>query len=111
MNRLALSRAAAGLFRALSARADHPRDRILLINWISVDWQSLTLSGERHSIALRLTGDGAEESSHRMCDGLEDADFAIPAQIVADIAVVSPPLVDPADGSVIVAIEALTVFE
>jgi hypothetical protein len=110
MNRIAMSAAAAGLLRALIARAGIPRDRILLTDARSTDWQSLTLIGERHRISLRLTGRDAARAAERMCGGLEDAEFQIPRQIVADIAVAGEPLRSD-DGSVCITIEALTVEE
>ncbi len=42
MMKLALSPAAAGLLRAIVARAGINRDRILLTDFRSVEWQSLT---------------------------------------------------------------------
>ena len=45
-----------------------------------------------------------------LIEGLEDADFTIPGQIVADIALAKP-LVDQRDGSILIEIEALTVGE
>jgi hypothetical protein len=45
-----------------------------------------------------------------MCGGLEDAEFHIPRQIVADIAVAEQPRCA-SDGSISIAIEALTVEE
>ncbi len=48
MNRLMMSCAAAGLLRALIGRACVNRDRFLLTEYRSVDWQSLTFIGERH---------------------------------------------------------------
>ena len=47
MLRMALSRAASGLLRALLERIGDQRDRILLSEVQSVDWQSLTFAGER----------------------------------------------------------------
>ena len=43
-----------------------------------------------------------------MCDGLEDAEFSIPGQFVADIAVLGAPKRGH-DGSIAVTIEALTI--
>jgi hypothetical protein len=40
MMRLALSPAAVGLWRALIARAGVSRERLLLCDWRSTDWQS-----------------------------------------------------------------------
>ena len=110
MNRIAMSSAAAGLLRALIARAGLPRDRILLTDLHSTDWQSLTLIGERHRLKLRVIGTDADAAINRICCGLEDAEFKIPRQIVADIAVAGEP-VRAGDGSVCVVIEALTVEE
>lgn len=108
MNRMLMSSAAAALLRALLARAGEPRGRILLTEIRSVDWQSLTMVGERHELGLRIPGPLAAEVAARLCDGLSDAQFAIPCQIVADIIVVAGPAVE-TDGSVSLAIEALTI--
>lgn len=108
--KMAMSAAAAGLLRALLARAGVDRNRILLSDFRSADWNSLTFAGERHEIALRIPGPDAAPVAALLLDGLEDADFAIHGQIVADIALVGPPTVQP-DGSVTLAIEALTVAE
>lgn len=110
MMKLALSPAAAGLLRALLSRAGVERDRILLTEFQSVDWNSLTFSGERHRIDLRIPQPGAAAIAERLIGELEEADFAIPGQIVADIALVGPPLHGD-DGSIRVTIEALTVTE
>ena len=110
MMKLAISTAAAGLLRALLARAGVDRNRILLSDFRSVDWNSLTFAGERHEITLRIPGPGAAATARLLVEGLEDADFTIPGQIVADIALIRPPS-DQADGSILVEVEALTVTE
>lgn len=110
MMKLAMSAPAAGLLRALLARAGVDRNRILLSSFRSTDWNSLTFAGERHEIALRIPGPGAASVAALLVEGLEDADFIIPGQIVADIALARPP-VDQADGAIMLAIEALTVAE
>ena len=110
MMKLAMSPAASGLLRALLQRGCVTRDRILLTDWRSTDWQSLTLVGERHQIRLRIPGPGALEIADRIASGLEDAEFAIPNQIVADIQSRDSPRAM-ADGSVELSIEALTVEE
>jgi hypothetical protein len=107
VNRLPMSTAAAGLIRALAARAGAPRDRILLTQVHSTDWQSLTFVGERHHLCLRVSGADAAAATERMCKGLEDAEFDIPGQIVADIHVTERSA--DSDGSVSMTIEALTV--
>ena len=110
MMKLAMSAAAAGLLRALLARAGVDRNRILLSNFRSTDWNSLTFTGERHQIALRIPGPGAAAVAALLVEGLADADFSIPGQIVADIALVRPPIDQP-DGTITLDIEALTVAE
>ena len=110
MTRIPLSPAASALLRSLIARAGVPRDRILLTDIQSTDWQSLTFVGERHLLQLRVPGPQSKQIVERMCADLEDAEFAIRGQIVADIALAAPPECA-ADGSTSVTFEALTVAE
>lgn len=110
MMKLAMSTAAAGLLRALLARAGVERNRILLSEFRSNDWNSLTLQGERHCISLRIPAPGAAGIASMLVEGLEDAEFTIPGQIVADIGLARPLAVQ-ADGAILVEIEALTVTE
>jgi len=110
MNKLPMSRAASALLRALIHRSSADHNRILLIEIQSVDWQSLTLTGERHVLHLKLPGPDADLIAQSLTAGLEDAEFALPGLIVADIAV----LVEPrkgADGAISLSIEALTITE
>jgi len=110
MMKLALSPAAAGLLRALIGRAGVDRDRILLTDFRSVDWQSLTFVGERHEMELRISGRDAQSVAVRLTDGLCDAEFSIPGQILADIGL-RQPLSNGGDGSVTIHLEALTIAE
>jgi hypothetical protein len=110
MMKLALSPAAAGLLRALVARGGIDRDRILLTDFHSTDWQSLMFIGERHEMELRVPGPDAMQLAERLTRGLEDAEFSIPGQIVADIGLKRPPASN-SDGSVSLHIEALTISE
>ena len=110
MMKLALSAAAAGLLRGLISRAGIDRDRILLTKFRSVDWQTLTFIGERHEMELRLPGPNARQLMSKLADGLAEAEFSIPGQIVADIGLDRPPL-DNRDGSITLHIEALTIAE
>lgn len=105
-----MSRAAAGLLRALLQRGGEQRHRILLTEIRSIDWNSLTLEGERHTIQLRVTGPDAELIVAPFVNGIEDAEFAIPGQILADIALARRPE-RALDGSVALELEALTVIE
>ncbi|MEO6199486.1 MAG: hypothetical protein ABIO68_06095 [Sphingomicrobium sp.] len=108
--RVPISPAAAALYRALVARSRAAREQVLLCAVRSSDWHSLTLTGEQHAINLKLTGPGSEASAKFLCDGLEDAEFVIPGQIVADIGLVSLPRVA-TDGSIEISLEALTIEE
>lgn len=110
MNRIAMSPTASALLRALIARAGVPRDRILLTDVQTIDWQSLTFVGERHQFHLRVPGSDSAAVVDRLCAGLEDAEFTIKGQIVADIALLGEP-VRASDGSISLTIEALTVAE
>lgn len=103
-----MSKAAAGLFRALVQRSGLPRDRVLLSACVSTDWQSLTFAGERHHLLLRLVGEDAAGGAERLTLGLADAEFAVPGQLVADIALAGMP-VRSDDGSITIEVEALTV--
>ena len=108
MLRLRMSPAATALFRSLIDRAGVPRNRILLREWTSVDWQSLTFVGERHEVSLRIAGPDSAGVAARLTGGLADAEFDIAGHVVADIAVVGEP-VGHADGSTGLSIEALTI--
>ena len=66
----------------------------------------MTFTGQRHRIDL--SGDPA--ACRRIADGLEDAEFRIAGQIVADIGLEEPPKTGP-DGNCTLTIEALTVAE
>ncbi len=110
MMRPALSVAAAGLLRALLARAGIDRDRILLTHFRSTDWQSLTFVGERHEFSLRLPSGDAARIVERLTERIEEVEWSIPGQIVADIGLHGPPAVS-SDGSIMLTIEALTIGE
>lgn len=108
MMKMVMSQAAAALLRALIARAGVERNRILLTDVYSVDWQSLTFTGERHHLSLRVTGRDSGAVVARMCKGLEEVEFSIVGLIVADIGIVGPAIQKP-DGSTELMVEALTI--
>ncbi|HEX8840054.1 MAG TPA: hypothetical protein VF750_06260, partial [Sphingomicrobium sp.] len=85
MNRLPMSPSAAALLRSLVARAETTRDRILLSEARSTDWRSLTFTGERHVLQLRVPGPGSRAIVDRMCAGLEEAELSVAGSIVADV--------------------------
>ncbi len=103
-----MTAAAAALLRALVARAGVSRDRILLTDAESIDWQSLTFTGERHCFDLRIPGPDSRAIADRFCNGLEEAEFSLPGIVVADITIAAKPRFA-LDGSTSVAIEALTI--
>ncbi len=106
--RLAMSVAAAGLLRELLRRGGVARDRILLTEFHSTDWQSLTFIGEKHRIRLRIPSPGAYDTATRLVNGIADCEFSLPGHVVADIALAGEPEHGD-DGSIAVAIEALTI--
>lgn len=108
MMKIAMSRPASGLLRRLLARAGEDRDRILLTDLRSTDWQSLTFVGERHRLKLRIAGDNPQAVARRLGGGLDYAEFEIPGHVVADILVVGEPRPQ-SDGSLALTIEALTI--
>ena len=110
MIKIPMSVAAAGLLRALLARAKIDRDRILLTDFQSTEWQSLTFVGERHQFHFRIAGPAAAEAVRNLTYGLPDAEFAIHGHIVADIALVGEPRSN-RDGSVNIELESLTIAE
>jgi hypothetical protein len=110
MMRPPLSPAASGLLRSIVARAGVERDRVLLVEFRSVDWQSLTFIGERHKMELRIVGPDAAAAADRLLAGLAEAEWRVPGQIVADMNSETAPIVHK-DGSVTLKLEALTIFE
>ena len=110
MMKIAMSPAAAALLRALLARAGLDRSRILLTEFRSTDWQSLTFVGERHEIRLRILPPDSEMIAIRLAEGLEDAELEVTGHFVADIAIVERTPLRP-DGSIEFTIEALTVAD
>jgi len=104
-----LSAAAAQLLRSLMARAGLDQDRIFITNFRSVDWQSLTFTGERHEIGLRLSGPGAADALASLSDGLAAAEWNLKGHVVADIVIVATHR--SCDGSIDVDLEALTLSD
>ena len=107
MNRPRLTSYATALLRCLLLRAGEDRNRICLSNWHTVDWQSLTLEGERHEASFVVTGERALPFAHLWLAGLSDAEFDLSRGFVADIAVTEGPR-PREDGAVEVTLSALT---
>jgi hypothetical protein len=110
MLKMAMSGAASGLLRALLERIGDQANRILLSEIQSVDWRSLTFTGETHLMRLRVPGPNADMIVGRLTNGIGDVEFSIPGHLVADIAVAGAPT-RALDGSVTLAIEALTIAD
>jgi hypothetical protein len=110
MTKIAMSPAAGALLRALIARAAADRNRILLTDAHSADWRSLTFTGERHHMSLKVTGLDSAAVVGRMCAGLDEVEFSIPGIIVADIGLVGSPR-RAGDGATEIIVEALTVSD
>jgi hypothetical protein len=110
MMKLAMSAAAVGLLRALLHRAGVDRDRILLMDFRSMTWNSLTFDGERHQITLRVPGPDARTVVDHLLDGLSDHEFTIPGHVVADIFCLGDARFAD-DGSATLDLEALTVAD
>lgn len=72
----------------------------------SVDWQSLTFTGERHEISLRLTGPDPALALGALRDGLAEVEWQLVGHVVADIVIVGERR--SGDGAIVVEIEALT---
>ena len=73
----------------------------------SRSWASVTFTGARHELALRLDGEGAEQAADRLCGALDTAELDLRGHILADIALVSREAADQA--GVRIRLEALTV--
>jgi hypothetical protein len=69
-------------------------------------WASITFSGERHRLDLRLSGTDAGKAADAFLDGLSEREFDLRGHVLADVALVG----DVRDGdSVCLTLEALTV--
>ena len=107
--RATLSPVAAQLLRALMTRMQLGHDKLLVSSCRSVDWQSLTFTGERHEISLRVAAPEAEAAVARLSCGLAEAEWNLRSHVVADIVIVAQ-RVEP-DGAIAVDLEALTLSD
>lgn len=105
----ALSCAATQLLRALRARSGLESDEIIVGRFQSVDWQSLTFTGERHELLLRFIGSDARAGLARLRNDLSDTEWVMRSHVVADIVIVGER--SNTDGSIEVEIEALTLAD
>ena len=70
-------------------------------------WESATFTGARHQWAVTVAGDGAWPAAKAFSRTLAEAEFDLPGNIVADIAVTAMDKADPQ--TVSLTVEALTV--
>lgn len=56
---------------------------------VSRPWASITSSGKRHVLRLRLEGDGAAAAADAFLDGLAEREFDLCDHILADIVLIS----------------------
>jgi hypothetical protein len=104
-----ISVSAAQLLRALVKRIALNMNRISIGRIRSVDWQSLTFTGERHEISLRLAGPDPHLALEALRVELRHAEWQLDGHIVAEILIVDEQVFD--DGSITLEIEALTLCE
>ena len=81
----------------------------MLTEFPSVNWQSLTFVGERHTFQLRVPGPDAGAVLAQIMTGLDETELAIPGHYVADILARDEHRQE--DGSITVAFEALTLVQ
>ncbi len=98
--------ATTALLRAISANLLN-FDAILFEDIRSRTWASVTFTGARHEICLRLDGPGAEAAADLFLATLDTAEFRLRGHILADIALVGREAGP--EGGVRIRIEALTV--
>jgi hypothetical protein len=72
----------------------------------SREWASITFTGARHEITIRLGGPDAEATADRFLQNLDAAEFRLRGHILADIALVT---LERTDHGVRLHLEALTV--
>jgi hypothetical protein len=70
-------------------------------------WSSISFSGERHRLRLRILSEAAGAPANRFIAGLDARGFTLRGHILADIAVTGDLRAE--DGSVRLIVEALTV--
>jgi hypothetical protein len=107
MNRPRMTAYANVLLRLLLQRAGEDCNRIFLSEWTTVEWNSLTLDGERHSARFTIGGPDPLRFAALWLAGLSEAEFAMTRGFVADIEVVGRPTLRE-DGMAEVEIAALT---
>ena len=101
-------RAQAAILRAVAALAAPLGARLVIEELRSRDWASLTLTGTRHELDVRLDGVGAAAAMALLQQELPQATIAIHGRILAEV-VVEPGTAD--DDGVAMTICALVIDE
>lgn len=83
-----------------------PDARIEVEELVSRPWASITFSGARHMLWLRIDGPGAAAAADRFLDGLGEREFPMRGHLLADIVAASD---ERTADAVRLRIEALTV--
>ncbi|HEV2867083.1 MAG TPA: hypothetical protein VGX37_11270 [Allosphingosinicella sp.] len=96
-----LRRLLCAMFAAFDCRLD-------IEQIVSRRWVSVTFSGHRHSVRLRLEGEGAAAAADALVEGLSEREFDLTGHVVADIALLSDERREDL-GEVRLELEALTV--
>lgn len=99
-------RAQAAILRAVAAIAAPLGARLVIKELRARDWASLTLTGARHELDVRLDGPGAAAAMAVLVERLPGESISIAGQIVAE-AVVEPGTAD--DDGVAMTICALVI--
>ncbi|HEY9553453.1 hypothetical protein [Allosphingosinicella sp.] len=86
-------------------------DAVIFEEIVSRGWASVTFTGARHEIALRLDGEGADGAASAFLAHLETTEFRLRGHVLADIALVSEERSTRPDGAprIRIRLEALTV--
>lgn len=80
--------ASMSLARALRAAFANFAGLIAIEEQLSREWASITFSGERHRLRLRLDGPHAAAAADAFLDGLAEREFDLGPHILIDIACV-----------------------
>lgn len=102
-----MTSAADELSRVLTVNFMNFDGKVAVEELVSRSWASITFSGERHRLTLRLDGAGARSAARAFLDGLGEREFELKDHILIDIAVAD--IDDDRDDMVRLALEALTV--
>jgi hypothetical protein len=98
--------AATALLRALQSRLGGFAGEVAIDELVSRNWASVTFTGARHRLSLRLVGVDAGAAADIFLAGMEEAEFDLRDHILADIVLARQAR---EEASVTLFLEALTV--